>query len=357
VSREMTIQSHKGPYSVFFDDEAFASMDRNISENCHFIIDERIADLYATKLKKVLASSSVLLIKATEENKSLDHTPAYVEHLVDNGIRRDHALLAIGGGIIQDITCFLATSILRGVEWSFYPTTLLAQADSCIGSKSSINCGNAKNILGSFSPPRRVTICPHFLDTLDERDLRSGVGEMLKVHAIAGPEDFDAIAADYGNIFSDRALMMKYIRRSLEVKQRFIEEDEFDNGIRNVFNFGHSFGHAIEAATAFAIPHGIAVTIGMDMANFVAEKLFVGSQENFQRMHPVLKENYRGFEDFPIPLEVFLAAISKDKKNVGAGNVTLILPGKDGRIFKDGYANDEFFSASCKQFLDEGRIR
>ncbi len=355
VSDGMTIQSHKGPYSVSFDEEALAKLDATAPENAHFIIDARVAELYATDLKNVLASPSVLRIVATEENKSLDHTPAYVDHLVDRGARRDHVLVALGGGIIQDITCFLATLLLRGIEWRFYPTTLLAQADSCIGSKSSINSGKAKNILGSFTPPRQVTICNRFLETLDERDVRSGIGEMLKVHAIAGPDDFDHIAADYDQIFADKTVMTNYIRRSLEVKQRYIEEDEFDQGVRNVFNYGHSFGHAIEAATNFAIPHGIAVTIGMDMANFISAKLAVGTERDYRRMHFVLKANYRGFEEHPVPLDAFLAALSKDKKNVGAGNVTLILPGKDGVIYKDSYINDNVFAGFCGQYLGEGR--
>ncbi|MCB2100610.1 MAG: hypothetical protein KDE22_07055, partial [Rhodobacterales bacterium] len=294
-------------------------------------------------------------VQATEPNKALDRFPAYVAHLVAHGVRRDHVLLAIGGGIIQDITCFLAATLLRGVDWHFYPTTLLAQADSCIGSKSSINCGDAKNILGTFTPPRQVTICTRFLDTLDPRDVRSGVGEMLKVQVIDGPGAFDRLAADYPRLFTDPAVMETYIRRSLEVKKGYIETDEFDRGPRNIFNYGHSFGHAIEAATDFAIPHGIAVTIGMDMANWISARLGVGSAENHRRMRPPLRANYDGYERHPVPLEPFLKALSKDKKNVGSGTVTLILPDAGGRVFRDVYANDAAFAALCREFLDEAR--
>jgi hypothetical protein len=139
-------------------------------------------------------------------------------------------------------------------------------ADSCVGSKSSINGGGAKNVLGTFTPPRRIILGAGVLRTLDEKDVRSGVGEMLKVHAIAGPAAFDAIAADYPRLFTDRSVMTAYLRRSLEIKKPIVEADEFDQGRRLVMNYGHSFGHALESATAFAVPHGIAVTIGMDMA-------------------------------------------------------------------------------------------
>ena len=144
-------------------------------------------------------------------------------------------------------------------------------------------------------------------------------------------------------------------RMSLEQAIAYIEDDEFDRGVRNVFNYGHSFGHAIEAATDFAIPHGIAVTIGMDMANDAAVRLGVGTPAYYRRAHPVLKANYAGFEDHPVPLERFLAAIAKDKKNTGSDSVTLILPDSDGRVFKDTYPNDHVFAAMCAEYLENGR--
>jgi len=355
VSDEIRIRSHKGSYSVDFAADGLAALNADVPEGTHFIVDERVADLYCDSMANILASPSVLLIEAREENKSLDRFPAYVEHLAGRQLRRDQRLVAIGGGITQDITCFLAANMLRGVAWWFIPTTLLAQADSCIGSKSSINSGAAKNILGTFTPPERVVISTHFLDTLDERDVRSGVGEMLKVHVIDGPPSFDAIAGDYDRIFSDPGVMERYIRRSLEIKKAYIETDEFDRGPRNIFNYGHSFGHAIEAATQFAVPHGIAVTIGMDMANWIASRLGVGSDDHYRRMHWALSRNFRGFERHVVPLKPFLSALSKDKKNVGSGTVTLILPDRDARVSKDVYPVDSTFRDLCHAYLTEVR--
>lgn len=349
------ITSHTGPYGVAFDAEGPTRDFANPPADCHYIIDRRVADLHGKILAPVLKSRSVLLLDATEDNKSLERFPAYVDHLVSRELRRGQTLVAVGGGIIQDITCFLAATMLRGVPWRFYPTTLLAQADSCIGSKSSINSASAKNILGTFTPPRHVTIATPFLKTLDPRDVRSGVGEMLKVHAIAGPGAFDRIAADYPKLFTDSSVMERYIRESLLIKKRFIEEDEFDRGPRNIFNYGHTFGHAIEAATAFAIPHGIAVTLGMDMANFTSARLSVGNEAHFRRMHPVLRSNYAGFERHEIPKDAFFTAIAKDKKNVGTGSVTLILPDADARIFKAAYPADETFRAICSDFFETVR--
>jgi 3-dehydroquinate synthase len=355
VSDGLTIQSHAGPYSAKFAIDGLAQLNSNVPAGVHFIIDERVAALYREEMVNILASPSVLIIEAHEKNKSLDRFPFYVEHLGTHQLRRNHVLIAIGGGIIQDITCFLAANMLRGVAWRFYPTTLLAQADSCIGSKSSINSGAAKNILGTFTPPQSVMISTSFLKTLEECDMRSGVGEMLKVHAIDGAASFDSIAGDYDRIFSNEKLIEHYIRRSLEIKKGYIERDEFDRGPRNIFNFGHSFGHAIEAATNFAVPHGIAVTIGMDMAGWVSARLGIGGEDHYLRMHAVLKRNFRGFEDHDVPLEPFMAALAKDKKNVGKGTVTLILPDRNGRVFKDVYAADEGFRSLCAAYLGDVR--
>jgi len=355
VSNEIVIQSHKGPYNVYFEENALANLNENVPEYAHFIIDKKVAELYKDEMKNILAHRSVLLIEAKETNKSLDKFPDYVQHFVNNSLRRDNIFIAIGGGIIQDITCFLAATMLRGVDWRFYPTTLLAQSDSCIGSKSSINAGNTKNILGTFTPPKAVYISGKFLDTLEEKELLSGVGEMLKVHVIDGAESYDLIADEYDRIFKEGGVMLKYIRRSLEIKKRYIEKDEFDQNIRNIFNYGHTFGHAIEAATNFGIPHGIAVTIGMDMANYTAMKMGITREQHFQRMHASLKKNYSSFSQYDVPLDSFLSAISKDKKNVGVSNVTLILVDEGAKVFKNNYPNDETFKTICNNYLTEIR--
>lgn len=352
MSDSLVIQSHKGPYTVHFDEDAQENLK---VENAHIIVDKRVVDLYRDRMGHILSAPSVLIIEAVEPAKSLERFPAYVEHLVSHGLRRDHHLLAIGGGIIQDITCFLAATMLRGVKWRFVPTTLLAQCDSCIGSKSSINCGDAKNILGTFTPPAEIMVSTRFLQTLDRREILSGVGEMLKVHAIAGPELFADFAAQYDAMLTQPAAMVAAIRRSLSIKQGFIEQDEFDQGPRLVFNYGHSFGHAMEAATDFAIPHGIAVTIGMDMANWISANLGLGTMDHWQAGHTVLAKNYQGYEGHPIPLDRFLAALAKDKKNTGAGSVTLILPDANGRIVRGAHAADENFRRLCGEYLAKVR--
>ena len=354
MSEQLVIQSHRGPYTVDFDENAFRWLNERVASGMHYIIDERVAKLYAENLNNVLTATSVLKIKATETNKSLESLPGYVSQLVVNGIRRGDTLVAIGGGIIQDITCFLSATLLRGLEWHFYPTTLLAQADSCIGSKSSINVGGTKNILGTYTPPSKIVIATFVLNTLEKKDVRSGVGEMLKVHAIEGPESFDRIAVDYSRILEEHEVVKKYIRQSLLIKKTFIEQDEFDHNVRNVMNYGHSFGHAVESATDYAIPHGVAVSIGMDMANYFAMRLGIMERARYDGMHNVLKKNYSDFEDIQIQMEAFVAAISKDKKNSG-DNLRLVLPDANARISLYSHPNDEKFRAVCVDYLSKER--
>jgi len=353
VSENIKIQSHKGIYSVTFDDHLLENAEQLLVGESHFLIDANIARLYADKLCSVLAHKNTVVIEAIEANKSIDRIIPIFECLVTNNVRRDHTLIAIGGGIIQDITCFIASTLLRGLAWRFVPTTLLAQADSCIGSKSSINLGKIKNIIGTFNPPNEVFVCTGFLDTLANKDICSGIGEILKVHAIDSATAFDRLAVDYDHLNTDRSLLRGYIRQALLIKQSFIEVDEFDRGERNIFNYGHSFGHAIEAATDFAVPHGIAVSIGMDMANRIAALRGLVSEQHYLRMHPVLCKNYASFAKTPFSLDDMLSALMKDKKNTSSRLVLIFPVGDNASMKREEVTPDEVFRSQCHQFISE----
>lgn len=351
--KQLNIQSHKGIYSVNFDDQLLADLSQLMLGEPHFLVDSNVARLYADKLKPILDHKNTVVIEATEANKSIERIIPVFERLVENSVRRDHTLVAIGGGIIQDITCFIASTLLRGMAWRFVPTTLLAQADSCIGSKSSINLGKTKNIIGTFNPPNEIFVCTVFLDTLENKDILSGIGEILKVHAIDSAASFDRLSADYDALLKDRGVLRAYIREALLIKQRFIEVDEFDRGVRNIFNYGHSFGHAIEAATNFGIPHGIAVAMGMDMANRIASLRGLVAEQHYQRMHPVLRKNYAPYAKTAIPLEDMLSALLKDKKNTSSKLVLIFPVGENAAIQRVEVASDETFHKQCQQFISE----
>lgn len=353
MSEPMVIQSHKGTYSVQFGDALLQDVSRLLEGTPHVLVDGNVARLHERTFAPLLSLPTTIRINATEENKSLQNIIPVIERLVADCTRRDHTLVAVGGGIIQDLTCFIASTLLRGVDWKFVPTTLLAQADSCIGSKSSINLGAAKNILGTFNPPREIFVCPALLDTLEPKDIHSGIGEILKVHAIDGRESFDRVARDYPAVLEDRATLLRYVRGALEVKKRYIEADEFDRGIRNVFNYGHSFGHAIESATNFAVPHGIAVTMGMDIANRISSLRGMLDESHYHRMHGVLRRNYEAFAQMPVGVDALLSALMKDKKNIGAKLVLIFPVGDEARIERVQVDADDTFRAQCAQALAE----
>ncbi len=352
----MTIQSQSGPYNVAFVPDLLKDLSDIRQGMPHFLVDANVARLYSTQLASVLDKPNTLIIESTEENKSIERVINIIERLVDNKIRRGQILVAIGGGIIQDITCFIASTLLRGVEWRFVPTTLLAQADSCIGSKSSINLGAVKNILGTFNPPKKIWICPDFLSTLEHKEIQSGIGEILKVHAIAGQDSFSKLKNDFDKLASDRNILLGYIRDALMIKQGYIEVDEFDQGVRNIFNYGHSFGHAIESATGFAIPHGVAVAMGMDMANYIAVKRGMLAAELRDHMHAVLHANYKSFKSINFSLDDMLDALMKDKENT-ATELMLIFPvGEKADIQRVAVPPNEEFRNQCKDFLEEMHV-
>ena len=351
MNQPISIMSESGPYQVSFGDSRISALAEELQTPVHILIDEKVQSLHEEFLKPITDGRSCIPIRAEERSKSLEALPKVVEELARRGIRRNHILVAIGGGIIQDITAFLASCLLRGLDWVFIPTTLLAQADSCIGSKSSINCGSVKNLLGTFCPPRTIAVAPRFLLTLSNIELMSGLGEIIKVCAIEGPETFDEIKSKYPEVLQDHEVLQKFIIRALLIKKRFIELDEFDRGVRNIFNYGHSFGHAIEAATEFRIPHGVAVSIGMDMANFVAMEKKLCSPAFYEGMHSTLRMNYEPFFGETIDYKRFNEAISRDKKNEERGQLTLILPDTEGSILKMKIANNNEFVKSCQSFL------
>jgi len=353
VSEKLIIKSSKGEYSVLFSDGPPDILSSMLADKTHFLIDANVARIYSDQFRHILSMPNTILIDAKEENKSIQNIIPIFEALIANKARRDHMLIAVGGGIIQDITCFISSTLFRGISWKFIPTTLLAQADSCIGSKSSINLGKAKNILGTFNPPNEIFIYTTFLDSLEKKDIYSGIGEILKVHVIDSFSSFDRVASDYDQLLTDGDVLRSYIREALLIKRRFIEIDEFDLGIRNIFNYGHSFGHAIEAATEFAIPHGVAICMGMDMANRIAVLRRLIDEPHYFRMHDVLRKNYASFAKTSIPFDLFLSALMKDKKNTST-NLVLILPvGNAALIQRIEVTPDSLFEDQCRLFLEE----
>jgi len=344
------IKSIVHDYDVQFIDNLSVTLKENLKDGDFIIIDNNVKRLYADDVNDLLVQYSHIGIDANEGQKSYQGIIPIIENLIENGFRKNHRLIAIGGGITQDITAFVSSIMYRGVSWVFFPSTLLAQGDSCIGSKTSINFGKFKNQVGGFYPPINIFIDLKFLTTLTDKDIKSGLGEMCHYYIVAGKNDFYRYKKDYPQALVSNDIMAGLIARSLEIKKSYIEIDEFDQKERQVFNYGHSFGHAIESLTNYRVPHGIAVSYGMDMANFVSVKLGYISEQTRLEIREFLQEIWRGFPIADIELETFKTALSKDKKNVGK-ELRLILNKGYGQIFKDSMQMDDQFTSWMKEYF------
>ncbi|MDP1720717.1 MAG: 3-dehydroquinate synthase family protein [Candidatus Nanopelagicaceae bacterium] len=252
---ELTVQSSTRTYPITIGPGAIESLkDRD------FII---LADTNLVDAAKRIGSK-VIELSVSEETKTLATCEDVISQLKALGANRDTVILAIGGGYIQDIATLVSALYMRGVSWIYVPTTLMSMMDSCIGGKSSINVGSAKNLIGNFYPPMEIVIDPSLIATLDNAAIASGLSEGVKICYAKGPAAFEKFCTYRSSVENyDSVLASEWIAHVLSAKKWFVETDEFDQGPRKLLNFGHTFGHALESATNFAIPHGIAINIGV----------------------------------------------------------------------------------------------
>ncbi len=333
IYKRLNIKSRVNNYSALFVDDFKGALPAGKGKKLFFIIDSRVARLYKDELSGILKNHPHMALEASERIKTLDYAKIIIKHLIENNIKRDFILVAIGGGTIQDITGFVASIIYRGMKWIFLPTTLLAQCDSCIGSKTSINLDEYKNQVGNFYPPVKVILNLNFLKTLPPREIKSGLGEIIKVHLLSGKKGMESIAKNYEASLADPKVMKELIFKSLLIKKGVIERDEFDAGYRNIMNYGHTFGHALESLTRYRLGHGEAVTIGMDISNYLSYRLGYITQDSYQEMRNILLKNWPDYSLRNIDAGLFFRSLMKDKKNTG-NSLTVILTNGPGKMRK-----------------------
>jgi 3-dehydroquinate synthase len=228
-----------------------------------------VDDFFAGSLPPELADAAIL-VRADEEAKSFARMGDLLLQLKRRSINRSSTVLGLGGGVIQDITTFVASVYMRGIAWTYVPSTFLAMADSCLGGKSSINVGPFKNLVGTFHPPRQITVMASLARTLPLVEIRGGLAEAAKICFCHGPASFERyrqLARPILNGDWSDGELTALLHHVLAVKQWFIQTDEFDRAERRLLNFGHTWGHALESATAYAVPHGLAVALGMVAAH------------------------------------------------------------------------------------------
>lgn len=274
-------------------------------------IDANVAKLYPE-----LNQESYISIDCVETVKTISGTEFVFDHLLKRKANSKTHLVAIGGGILQDLIGYCASTYCRGISYTLVPTTLLAQADSCIGGKTSLNHGSRKNILGTFYPPSEVLIYSNFTETLTPQDYISGLGEIYKFHILQNKvSEFDPC----GDV---EEMTIDGLRYKIEV----ISVDEFDRGERRFLNFGHTFGHALEITSEYSIPHGIAVVIGSMIAAKVSSSMGYHVPEYdllMEKGRELVRKSGISINPNWFDFSKLLEIAKSDKKS--SGNLTMVL--------------------------------
>jgi 3-dehydroquinate synthase len=337
------VQSSPKPYlvSTSIASNPFSEIEELLSQNPNnvLLIDKKVYELY--KANSIIDSNRVFLAEASEEFKTLDGAIKVIDFLCDRGFTKGETLIVVGGGIIQDVGAFVGACYKRGIKWILFPTTLLSMCDSCIGGKSGINYRNAKNQIALFSAPYKVIININFLKTLEQFHLQSGLGEILKLLVLGGKDFFNTYLKNVNNgKLRDFNNYFELILASLNVKKAVIEVDEFEFNYRKSLNYGHTFGHAIEALSSYQIPHGLAVVIGMMLVNELScTNNVLNVDENdiiSQQCRDLLTDDIMNIMA-NIDLAKLIALLKKDKKTKGS-ILNLVFLEKIGKTI--GYESD-----------------
>ena len=306
-------------------------------ENVGVKIVSKLGALLETRGMEVIALS----VEGGENLKSLTSYEKIIKYLIDFNLDRDDFIYAIGGGSVGDMAGFIASTYKRGIKLIQVPTTLLAACDSSVGGKTALNIGGIKNVIGTFYQPDLVLIDPLMFNTLSDDIFKEGIGEIIKYGMIGDSELLELL---YEEPLTKKRDNYKYITsiifRVLGIKAKIVEEDEFDNGVRNILNFGHTLAHAIEAESDFTIPHGQAVAMGMNLITKAAENARIAEIGTEMTLVDALEKNEIDFE-CPYDIENLLKRIETDKK-VRGNIINVVLPREAGKCFVKSMTLDEF---------------
>jgi len=327
AEKTLPIASVPFPYEVSFPGAGAGpkALSRLLVENpaSVLLIDEKVLALYGRAIKA--PPERVFALPATERFKTLSGVKKVLDFMKRRSLGKGARAVVVGGGITQDICGFTCAVYKRGVDWTFFPTTLLSMCDSCIGAKTGVNYGGAKNQLGLFSSPRGVVIDPAFLKTLEAQQIKSGLGEIIKLAILGGESPLEFAGAGLeAALKGDTAVLEKLIRVSLAIKKSVIEADEFERGSRRALNYGHTAGHAIEAFTRYRIPHGEGVAMGIIVADALSAAH--GLMREAERLrNEIFCRRIIGHKLSPRVPEALLAALVKNDKKTSGGFISFVM--------------------------------
>jgi 3-dehydroquinate synthase len=304
---------------------------------CAILTDSNVGPLHAETLRRALERAGwpvlgIVEIPAGEASKDVETFAAVTRRLARMGLTRDGALFALGGGVVGDLGGFVAATYMRGVDLVMVPTSLLAMVDSAVGGKTGVDLPEGKNLVGAFVRPRLVAADTALLRTLPEHEISNGLAEVIKMGLLAGGPYFDDLASIPAARSGDADAMRSLILHAIRFKAEVVAEDEREGGLRAILNYGHTIGHALEAAAGFDLPHGSAVAVGMVAEAGLSSRRF---GTDLTDLHDDLLLSAGLPRTSPgIDAEAALLAMSRDKKRSatdGGATHRFVLLGDVGR--------------------------
>jgi len=296
-------------------------------------VDRLYGDMVRQALEKEGFKTLTLLVAEGEQHKSLDTAARLYGGLQNARAERSTPVLALGGGVIGDLAGFVAATYMRGLPLVALPTTLLAQVDSSLGGKTAVDHGPVKNNIGVFHHPEMVIADTFTLNSLPPKEVSNGLAEVIKYGMIRDRPFFNLLERKMAGIRAlEDELLEDVVQRCVYIKARIVEKDERDTGLRNILNFGHTIGHAVEAASDFRIGHGQAVAIGMVKASAISNRLGILPSRDLARLKDLLLQAGLPVHMPRVDMSRVLHAMNHDKKVVD-GKTRFILPQRIGRVF------------------------
>lgn len=343
---EIKLNSQKGEYFIHIEKGILSKIHKFVKKfnpNKVFVVtDSNVHPLYFDKIKSLIENNGISvfcsILPAGESSKSTESLISLYKDCIENSITRTDLIIALGGGVVGDITGFLASTYLRGLKLIQIPTTLLSQIDSSVGGKTAVNLPQGKNLVGTFYQPDCVLIDPEVLETLPKRELSAGLAEAIKYAVIRDGKMLDLLK----DFETSKKNIEKIIEKCVTIKRDVVEKDEFDKGERMILNFGHTVGHAIEKAGKYKdYIHGEAVALGMICAMEIAVKLGYSNESDEKKLKDAILNNNLPVR-VPYEPKECLKAIINDKKMDG-NELNVIMP--------KGIGNCEIIKTTPNAFL------
>lgn len=355
----------KTGYTIYFE-TGFERLAEVLEADCHIsdrkvciVTDSNVEGLYAEAVKQALEgkcmSLSLFAFPAGEQNKTLDTVKNLYEHLILNHYERKDILVALGGGVVGDLTGYAAATYLRGIDFVQVPTTLLAQVDSSIGGKTGVDFDSYKNMVGAFHQPGLVYMNFQVLSSLSDEQFACGMGEVLK-HGLIKNAAYYEWTIEHMSEINDRELdvLKEMVMESCKIKRAVVEKDPTEKGDRALLNFGHTIGHAIEKVKAPELLHGQCVALGFVAAAYISYKRELLSTEEFFEIRDMNIGFDLMFTVDGIDSEEILKYTKSDKKMDG-GKIKFVLLKKIGKAFIDTTVTDEEILAAI-DFINADKI-